>query len=85
MKLKSEFVKRTDFTANTSGSALLTGPSGPATDNIVPLRTIKFLTSTYPRQTFHAVKSLSLAGNCADAIAHYHQTLGAELLYKLSW
>lgn len=28
---------------------------------------------------------LSFAGNCADAIAYYQQTLGAELLYKLSF
>lgn len=28
---------------------------------------------------------LSFAGNCADAIAFYQQTLGAELLYKISF
>lgn len=28
---------------------------------------------------------LSFAGNCADAIAYYQQTLGAELFYKLSF
>lgn len=26
---------------------------------------------------------ISFAGNCADAISYYQQTLGAELLYKL--
>ncbi len=25
------------------------------------------------------------AGNCADAIAYYQRTLGAELLYKISF
>ena len=28
---------------------------------------------------------LSFAGNCADAIAYYQRTLGAELLYKISF
>lgn len=28
---------------------------------------------------------LSFAGNCADAIAYYQQTLGAKLLHKLSF
>ncbi|WP_348226011.1 VOC family metalloprotein YjdN, partial [Salmonella enterica] len=28
---------------------------------------------------------LSFAGNCADDIAYYQQTLGAELLYKVSF
>ncbi|ECC8923790.1 VOC family metalloprotein YjdN [Salmonella bongori] len=28
---------------------------------------------------------LSFTGNCADAIAYYQQTLGAELLYKISF
>lgn len=28
---------------------------------------------------------LSFAGNCSDAIAYYQRTLGAELLYKISF
>lgn len=28
---------------------------------------------------------LSFAGNCADAIAYYQRTLGAELIYKISF
>lgn len=28
---------------------------------------------------------ISFAGNCADAIAYYQQTLGAELLYKINF
>ena len=28
---------------------------------------------------------ISFAGNCADAIAYYQKTLGAELLYKISF
>ncbi|HCR3978092.1 TPA: VOC family metalloprotein YjdN [Citrobacter koseri] len=28
---------------------------------------------------------ISFAGHCADAIAYYHKTLGAELLYKITF
>ena len=28
---------------------------------------------------------IAFAGNCADAIAYYQQTLGAELLYKITF
>ena len=28
---------------------------------------------------------ISFAGNCADAIAYYQKTLGAELLYKINF
>ena len=28
---------------------------------------------------------LSFTGNCSDAIAYYQRTLGAELLYKISF
>lgn len=28
---------------------------------------------------------ISFAGNCADAIAYYQHTLGADLLYKISF